>query len=272
MKNQNICKFPMAALELKSLTITCFVRETDEETMSRAVRLADNRMLLCTCGSGIVSIDGVKYNIRSGSLLVCMAGEVVTVESVDGLVYIYIGFTGMRSAELFRRFDITPISRMLSGFDGLIPLWQESLFSAMDENLDIVAESLLLFSFSRMHGDCGRECGVISRIVEMTEESFRDCNVNISYIADKLSYNPKYLSHLFKSKTGVGYSEYLRSVRLKFATALFDRGIDSVKSVAQLSGFSDPFYFSSVFKKSVGMSPKEYLSARNTDEQRTITK
>ena len=262
----------MAALELKSLSITCFVRETNEETMNRTVRLADNRMLLCTGGRGVVSVDGVKYNIQKGSLLVCMAGEVMTVESVDELVYTYIGFTGVRSSELFRRFDITPISRMLSGFDGLIPLWQEGLFSAMEENLDIVAESLLLFSFSRMHGDGGRECGVISRIVEITEESFQDYNLNISYIAEELSYNPKYLSHLFKSKTGVGYSEYLSSVRLKFATALFNRGIDSVKSVAQLSGFSDPFYFSSVFKKSVGMSPKEYLSTRNTDEQKTIAK
>ena len=46
--------------------------------------------------------------------------------------------------------------------------------------------------------------------------------------------------------------------RVKFAVSLFDHGIDSVKNVAALSGFSDPLYFSSVFKKSIGCSPSDY--------------
>jgi YesN/AraC family two-component response regulator len=50
---------------------------------------------------------------------------------------------------------------------------------------------------------------------------------------------------------------------MKYATMLFDRGLDSVKNVAQLSGYSDPFYFSNVFKKSVGVSPKEYILSVN---------
>ena len=58
---------------------------------------------------------------------------------------------------------------------------------------------------------------------------------------------------------GVGYAEYLRSLRIRYAISLFDRGIESVKNVALLSGFADPLYFSTVFKKSVGTSPKEYV-------------
>jgi AraC-like DNA-binding protein len=58
---------------------------------------------------------------------------------------------------------------------------------------------------------------------------------------------------------GIGYAEYLRNLRIKYAVSLFDHGIDSVKNVALLSGFSDPLYFSTVFKTVVGLSPKEYL-------------
>jgi AraC-like DNA-binding protein len=57
----------------------------------------------------------------------------------------------------------------------------------------------------------------------------------------------------------MNYSEYLRSVRLKYAITLLDHGIDSVKNVALLSGFSDPLYFSKVFKDSIGISPKGYI-------------
>ena len=58
---------------------------------------------------------------------------------------------------------------------------------------------------------------------------------------------------------GVGYTEYLRTYRIKYAVSLFEHGIDSVKNVALLSGFTDPLYFSTVFKKHIGSSPKNYI-------------
>ena len=57
----------------------------------------------------------------------------------------------------------------------------------------------------------------------------------------------------------IGYSEYLRTLRIKYAVSLFDHGIDSVKNVALLSGFQDPLYFSSVFKNVIGISPTQYI-------------
>ena len=69
-----------------------------------------------------------------------------------------------------------------------------------------------------------------------------------------------------KEKMGVGYTEHLRSIRIRYAVTLFDRGIDSVKNVALLSVFSDPLYFSTVFKKSVGISPKEYVEKSHSPQ------
>ena len=99
---------------------------------------------------------------------------------------------------------------------------------------------------------------IVKRIMEISEKSFTDPDLSIATLAEKLGYNAKYLSHVFREKAGVRYSEYLRSLRIKYAVSLFDHGIDSVKNVAVLSGFSDAMYFSTVFKESVGVSPKEY--------------
>ena len=62
---------------------------------------------------------------------------------------------------------------------------------------------------------------------------------------------------------GVGYTEYLRMYRINYAIMLLDHGIDSVKNIASLSGFSNPMYFSSVFKQTVGVSPSEYNSKQS---------
>ena len=171
----------------------------------------------------------------------------------------YIDFSGMRATELFRKFNVNSLSRLFEDFDGIIPLWEESLFRASEETVDIVAESILLYSFSRLYDNSKTDNGLLGKIIEITEQSFNDCELSISEIAEELSYNPKYLSHFFKERAGVTYSEFLRSVRLKYAISLFDHGIDSIKNVALQSGFSDPLYFSGVFKKSVGLSPKEYI-------------
>ena len=258
LKTKNICRFPTAALDSKPLSILCFVRETDAEIMRTPFSLPTNRMLLVSEGSGRLFCDGASYPLHSGTLAFCFAGETVTAEG-DGLVYMYIDYEGTRSEELLRRFDITPFSRIFEGMDGLIPLWQENLFRSSEGTVDLAAESILLFGFSRLSDSHDAEGGTVAQIVELTEEEFRDPDLCIAKIAEWLSYHPKYLSHLFKKRTGVGYSEYLRSVRIRYAVSLFDRGLYSIKNVALLSGFSDPLYFSSTFKKAIGISPKEFI-------------
>ena len=57
---------------------------------------------------------------------------------------------------------------------------------------------------------------------------------------------------------GIGYTEYLRTLRVKYAIMLFEQGIDSAKNVAFLAGFSNPLYFSKVFKQVVGVAPSEF--------------
>lgn len=260
MKSRNICKFPPGIPGGSTLIARRFVKETDPTVMERKQTLSEHRILLPSEGTGRILIDGTPYPLERGTLFFCFSGESVAVEAGEGLVYLYIDFSGDRADELLRRFELTPLTRTAPGQESLLPLWQESLIRASEDTVDLVAESLLLFSLSRLTGARGGEGGLVGRIIAMTEECFRDPTLGIAEIAHELSYHPKYLSHLFKSKTGVGYSEYLRSVRLKYATALFDHGIDSVKNVALLSGFSDPLYFSGVFKRAIGVSPTDYIA------------
>jgi two-component system response regulator YesN len=169
---------------------------------------------------------------------------------------------------LLSRFAINQSNRIFDGYEGLIPLWEESLSSASDKTVDLAAESILLYTFSRLSVHSSERDGIVRKIVEMSEENFRDQDLSISEIAKTLAYNPKYASHIFKKKMGVSFSEYLRSVRIKFAVSLFDHGLDSVKNVALLSGFYDPLYFSTVFKSVVGLSPKDY--AKKVLEQKEL--
>ncbi|MBE7045352.1 MAG: AraC family transcriptional regulator [Ruminococcaceae bacterium] len=262
MKNKNICKFIPASTSEK-IEIYCFIYESNQETMRLQTRLHSNRAILVKQGKGIFQFDDRSVEFGAGSLVFGFEQELFSTVSEDVCEYMYIDFGGMRSEVLFRRFGISQNHRSFAGFDGILPLWRDSLSRASQENIDLASESMLLYIFSRLVGADSEQNHLIGEILEITESQFSDSELSITTIAGTLSYNPKYLSHLFKGHMGMGYSEYLRTVRMKYAISLFDHGIDSVKNVAFLSGFHDPLYFSTVFKKAIGISPKEYIRKTN---------
>ena len=257
MERENICKLIPSEME-ERLKITCYVLETDLSVMQKDTQLLHHRALLMAEGQGTLLIGGESYILHSGTLVFCFEGERITAQCEEGSRYLYVDFGGIRANELFSRFDISSSTRYYEDMDGLIPLWHESLSRASALTIDLAAESILLYTFSRLFGNLSEQSSLMSRIIKYSEAHFSDPALSLSVLAEKFGYNAKYISHLFKEKRGIGYTEYLRSLRLKYAVSLLEHGLDSVKNVALLSGFSDPFYFSSVFKKTLGVSPKDY--------------
>lgn len=257
MKNRNICKL-ITETPSDKLEISGFILESDADTMRERVRLEAHRMILVVQGRGYFRFGENRVAFRPGSLVLGFRDEWFAVEFSEPCEYMYLMFRGARAEDLLRRFDICPGNRSFEGFDGVIPLWRDSLSRASEINIDLAAESILLYTFSRFRGSDTVGSSLVGEIVAITEENFTDPELSLSAIAEELGYNAKYVSHIFKQKMGIGHAEYLRTLRIKYAVSLFDHGIDSVKNVALLSGFTDPLYFSTVFKKNIGVSPKDY--------------
>ena len=258
MKSKNICKFIPQSVD-ESLKISCFIFESNQEIINTPKDLTCHRAMLITSGEGEMLFGAQGESFAVGDMLFGFSGEKLSITPRAECELLYIEFAGNRADELFKRFCIGPHARRFSGFDGIIPLWRESLTRASESTIDLAAESMLLYALSRISADFSEQNCIVKKMIELSEENFNDNTLGLATLANELGYNSKYLSHTFKEKTGIGYSEYLRDLRIKYAVSLFDHGIDSVKNVALLSGFSDPLYFSTVFKNAVGLSPKEYL-------------
>ena len=257
MKSKNICKFvPEATLD--TLAIHNFVCERSALAMRERANLTFHKAVLVTQGSGAFWFDGFCVRGTAGDLLFGFVDEEFWCEPEPDCEYIYISFGGARAQTLFRRFGIHKCNRHFGGFAGLIPMWLESVSRASQSSVDLASESALLYAFSKFSSDEKEKGDIVNKVVCYLEESFTRVDLSLGVVAKELGYNEKYLSHLFKQKVGIGFAEYLRTVRIKHAVMLFEHGLDSVKTVAFLSGFADPLYFSKVFKSAVGISPKDY--------------
>lgn len=266
MSERNICKFYTPSMA-DPIRIHCFVYESSPEKISHFVpELGRNKMILVTQGSGALRINGQDLPYTTGSLLFLFREDRVALAEDEDSHFMYVDFSGQRAEELLRRFGISPDNRCFEGFGGMIPLWKECLLRASPETIDLAAEGVLLHTLSRMRSEEESRSETVAAILRIVETEFNDHELSIAAIGRRLSYHPKYLSHLFKREMGVGFTEYLRDKRVNYARALFDHGIDSIKNVALLSGFNDPLYFSNVFKRVTGVSPTRYLQGRGTGE------
>lgn len=82
--------------------------------------------------------------------------------------------------------------------------------------------------------------------------------LTLQSIAEHLSISPKYLSNLFKKEVGIPISEYIQQMKIEEAKKLMTFAEHSLSDIHALLNFTDQSYFTKVFKKYTGITPKQF--------------
>lgn len=90
--------------------------------------------------------------------------------------------------------------------------------------------------------------------------------ISLELVADSFSITPGTLSRDFKSLCGVNFVDYVRSARLDHAQRLLSETDQSVRQVAERSGFNSSSYFIQQFKRQFGLTPAQYRESHTTAE------
>lgn len=85
-----------------------------------------------------------------------------------------------------------------------------------------------------------------------------DKDISLDILAQKVNLSPIYISKMFKEKLGINYIDFLTECRIEKAKTLLNDPERSLKEITFEVGYHEPNYFSKVFKKICGMSPREY--------------
>lgn len=91
--------------------------------------------------------------------------------------------------------------------------------------------------------------------------------ISLTVLAEKFNFSISYLSTLFKKHYHIAPSEYIIDLRMSRAKLLLaDSSNSSIREVAYSVGYSDPYYFSRLFKSSTGMTPSQYRCREKSQE------
>lgn len=263
MRTENICKFN----PYRSSDLIChnFIYEA-RDTLRTPIVAKEHIMYLVVSGCGSFSADGREYAISEGTLFFTFRGERVSVCSEDKLTYCYISFEGRRADECMKHCAVNSDNRIFYNNQRLVSFWTECIDIAESGNIDMISEAVLLFSFANIPIERMESDDIVTRMISVTHDGFTDPSMSLSTVAEMLGYDPKYMSSVFKKRKGIPYTQFLRELRIKHAIFLMEEGVISVKNVALLSGFEDALYFSKVFAKSEGISPKAYIAKLGSSE------
>ena len=99
----------------------------------------------------------------------------------------------------------------------------------------------------------------IKNSVDYLLKHYNDCDLSIKAIAEQSFMSEVYFRKLFKAEYGISPQKYIVCLRIQYAKELISIGYYSLKEIALLSGYTDYKYFSTEFKKQVGVSPSDYV-------------
>ncbi len=108
---------------------------------------------------------------------------------------------------------------------------------------------------------------LVSKAKEYVENYYGDAELSLDKICEALGVSNSYFSTIFKKETGNSFIGYLTDYRMDWAARLLIETNEKSYMVAKQVGYSDPNYFSYVFKRRFGVSPSKYRTEHPDSEK-----
>ena len=99
----------------------------------------------------------------------------------------------------------------------------------------------------------------LEKVIKIIEDNLSNINLNITFLEEELKMSNMQMYRKLKSLTNLSGNEFIKNVRLKKAVQLLESENYNIAEIAYKVGFSDPSYFSRIFKKQYGKTPSDYV-------------
>ncbi len=134
--------------------------------------------------------------------------------------------------------------------------FSRSLFEAKE--LKELAQELLRITGLLFETDDEMDLSPVMLVNKYLQKNYGDSRLSIGRIAQELNFNSSYLCTVYKQRTGKTINRALTEIRMQKARACLESSEMQLQEIAALVGYSNGKYFTKVFAKETGLSPKDY--------------
>ncbi len=204
-------------------------------------------------GSLTYFIDGEKITLKTGDAILIKQGSLRTREEKSKVEYISFNYLGSEGKDLPTYFEdcISYEIKLLFGVcDEIL-----KTYAIYEDKIDDIISLIIKFLSEKKR--TMNENPLVSAIKKYILENLQH-SISLNVIAQHAGYSPNYCDTVFKKNEGISIINYLIQQRITEAKRLITEGVLSLKDVSATVGYSDYNYFSRIFKKIVGCSPKDF--------------
>ncbi len=228
-------------------------------------------LLYCVEGEGWIKLDGRTHILKANQLFVISPKQSCSYGTSDKYPWTnyWIHYTGenseLYSPELNKLINIPPDKD--SRIKERLVLFEEMLQNIEDHfNTDrvIYANICLKHFLSSIKYlpvyraiDKEPENDVIDKLIAYMSNNVEK-NISMDEFAAKCGFSTSTLFKLFKRKMNSSPMDFFIHLKMQYACKSLIVSSMKVKSIAARFGYDDPYYFSRIFKKHIGLSPSDY--------------
>ena len=228
----------------------------------------DNLLIYCTEGKAFLNVKGEAHMLEAGDLLLLPAGanHRYTADPKNPWTIHWVHYTGPLADE-FRHYmgfdDSTPIRhlgrqpRLLVDFNGLLSVRQTG-FRA--RGLIHAANRLrqLLAAVPISVDETGNKLQAELDIINNYMREHLDERITLEQLADLAGLSPAHFATRYRAQTGTSPIQHFLHLKVERACQMLDATSLSVTEISHRLGYDDAYYFSRLFKKVMGQSPRDY--------------
>jgi len=230
-------------------------------------------MIACIAGCGSCVINRREWNVAAGELLFLPPRKrhVYRAEPTAPWTILWAHFRGARVEDYLASLDVSPTNPVISVDDtSVVTEAFEDTFRHTRHSFSESAMVGMATAFARLLGLVRvhqqargarmreSERRLLQTLVTMREELARPWTLD--ELAAEASLSVPHFTELCRRQTGLPPLSLLIRLRLQRAMDLLQQGSHNVAEAARAVGYDDPFYFSRLFRKHIGVTPK---SCRN---------
>ena len=217
-------------------------------------------LYFCTAGTGRFIFEDAELPYQAGDCIVIPPNIPHSHQSSGSASCLYIF---AKEAELLHRH---PFSIQDDGHPWLRHLFEDavSLFHSDADARETLLPAYVLLIAQHVNSrfPAARNSQPVEEIVRSIQQNYTNPLYNLDEPLKSAPYCQDYLCRLFRQEMNTTPHKYLANLRLETAADMLCQSTGrSVTEIAHMCGYNDPLYFSRVFKKRYGVSPREYAKA-----------
>ena len=214
-----------------------------------------------THGSAHFAVGKINDKVSEGDVLYMPAGvgyELKTGENRLYAVNFEAQFDGIYTPERIEVMRPTDSAVMENAFRSMYEAWTVKKPGYYFKTMSAFYKILSILEKEQYKTASSDNYMRIKRSTDYMHSHYTEPDVQISALAGMSEMSDTYFRRLFFEVFGVRPLDYLNGLRISYACELLISGYYSTTEVALRSGFSDPKYFSTVFKRIKGETPTEF--------------